>query len=60
MFTEEMVEYTYGVMTENEDVFHIDFAIEMTFVEFGFDSEDYNLISEYHKFYDVKSEEIFG
>lgn len=60
MFTEEMVEYTYGVLTDNDDFIHIDFAILMTLGAFGFDSDDEGIVSAYHKFYDIKSVEIFG
>lgn len=55
-----MVEYTYGVLTDNDDFIHIDFAILMTLGAFGFDSDDEGIVSAYHKFYDIKSVEIFG
>lgn len=58
MFTEEMVEYTYGVLTDNDDFIHIDFAVLMTLGAFGFDSDDESLVSAYHKYYDKMANEL--
>ena len=60
MFTEEMVEETYGILTDSDDFIHIDMAVLMTLDTFGFDTEDAEIVSKYHKFYNIKSVEMFG
>lgn len=60
MFPDEMVEDTYGILTDSDDFIHIDTAVAMTLDTFGYDSEDAVTYNTYMTYYLITSDQMFG